>query len=110
MTYLEYMKTHENENLGWCKPYVDNSGNYFAIMYEGNMEWISMPDTEALRYDGSLTNEVLEAFARSVNPDYDVYSGWTDVHIALDAMREIGCSECPFRCDCDAMLEDIEDY
>ena len=105
------MEEHKNENLSWCKPYIyeDDSGSYYIIMYEGAIESIVTPEIEAQRYDGSLTDDLLETIARRFNPDYDWYKGWSDTHIIMDSddLREAGCSECPFKRECDAMLEEM---
>ena len=109
MKYLEYMENHDGENLSWCKPYTDDSGDYKLIMYNGEVNSISAPDYEAFRYNGSMTPEIMEKFARAVNRDYDLYSGWEDWQIALEGMHETGCSCCPWRGECDAMAEEMND-
>lgn len=112
MTYHDYMIDHDEENLSWCKPYADKSGDYRLVIYDGELMSIMSPDREAHRWDGSLTDELLEAFARAVNPDYDMYNGYTDLEIALDATHPVGCSSCPWFDDCDTMGEEmhIGDY
>ena len=109
MKYLEYMQEHENDNFSWCKPYANASGDYMLVMCDGELSSIKSPTFEAFRYDGTLTDDVLERFAREVNPDYDLYSGWSDLHIALEAMHEVGCSSCPWREDCEPMGEEMSE-
>ena len=108
-TYREYMEEHDGENLSWCKPYSDDSGEYKLIMYEGIVDSISAPTIEAWRWNDTLTAEVLRDFARAVNPDYNEYKGWTDEHIALEVMHPIGCSACPWFGDCEAMGEETDE-
>ena len=107
MTYREYMQEHDTENLSWCKPYTAKDGAYALIMYEGKPDSIISPDCEAHRWNGTLTDDVMEHFARAVNPDYDLYSGYDDAYIAIIAMQECGCAACPFCADCDAMGEEF---
>ena len=109
MTYREYLEAHEDENFSWCKPYANKDEDCFAVMYDGAIERVVSPDMEAQRYDGSLNGEAMEAFARRVNPSYDLRSGWSDEHIALEVMHEIGCFNCPFKDDCEAMDEEMEE-
>ena len=109
MTYREYFEAHKDENLSWCKPYFDKSGEYCIVMYDGG-EPLSVvtPNREAHRYEESLDSLVTEV-AKAVNPDYDDHSGWSDLHIALDAMHECGCTSCPFKDDCEAMGEEMQE-
>jgi len=109
MTYREYMESHEDENFSWCKPFTNKDEDCFAIMYDGTIDHVITPEMEAQRYDGSLNDETLEVFARRVNPDYDLYGGWSDEHIALEVMHEIGCTSCPFKDDCEAMGEEMQE-
>ena len=109
MKYLEYMQEHENEHFSWCTPYADKTGEYMLVMYDGELMSIMSPTCEADRYDGTLTDEALEQFARAINPDYDRYSGWSDLHIALEAMSPVGCASCPWREVCDAMGAEMDE-
>ena len=109
MTYREYFEEHDDENLSWCKPYANDEEDCFIIMYEGDAGGIVTPDVEAIRCEGTITDDLLEALARKVNTNYDWYSKWSDLHIALDAMHECGCASCPFKDDCDAMGEEMEE-
>lgn len=50
--------------------------------------------------------DVTPAAAKEANADYDLYSGWSDDHILLEAMgTEIGCEDCPYRQVCDIWQE-----
>ena len=109
MTYRDYMNDHDTEHFTWCCPYSDETGDYKLVIYDGEINAVSTPDTIAHRYDGTLTDEVLEQFARAVNPYYDDYKGWDNLHIALEVMHEIGCSGCPFNADCEALDEEMSD-
>ena len=109
MTYLEkFESTNSNENLSWCKPYTDKNNEYYLIQHDGEIIDVKTPTGEYNLYDGTLTAEIMESIARAVNSDYDCYKGWTDEHIAIDAMTEIGCACCPFRHVCEAANEEIE--
>lgn len=110
MKYLEYMEAHENENFDWCKPYANDTETSFIIVYDGEALAITTPTMEVYRYDGSLNDDILRKFAKRVNQSYDVYHGWSDLQIALEAMHEVGCASCPLKYGCDVMMEDIEDY
>lgn len=110
MTYREYMDNHEDENLSWCRPYTDKSGDHSMVICDGEILCITAPDYEGWRYDGTLTDGMLERFAREVNPDYDLFgAGWTDMDKALNAMHEVGCAHCPWRDECEAMGEEMEE-
>ena len=99
MTYRDYYNDHPNENLGWCRPFTDDNGAWIAeqssddgtIMFPNGAEY-------------ALTDKAkLRDFAKLVNPNYDMYQGYTDYQIALDAMRETGCAHCPWNAACDVM-------
>lgn len=104
MTTKEFMQTNPEANLDWCKPYVSRDGKAKVIQLEGKIE-AAVIDGEEM---SELTAEDLKSIAKRVSPDYELYSGWSDEHIILEAMTEIGCSECPFIHDCSAMDEEIE--
>ena len=109
MTYLEYMKEHPTENFSWCKCYTNADETHYLVMHDGIADSISTPSTIAHRYGGCDFEAELETLAREVNPDYDLYADWTDEHIALEAMHEIGCWHCPFRNECEAMGDDMSE-
>lgn len=96
-----------DENMGWCKPYWNedrtvavavNRGELTGAMIDGR----DVPSMEMHKPD------FLEKLARRVNPYYDDYSGWGNLHIALDVMREGPCKECPWFHICAAMDEKVE--
>lgn len=111
------MKYYENmnygENLGWCKPYISEDDRYALVLHEGEISTIQA-DGRDLDWDDKdpiyvtlrYSKDLLHRLARSVNPDYDEYEGYTDTHIILDAMQERGCAACPWRDECDAMIEE----
>ena len=87
----------------------DISGERFLIMQEGKPQAIDSPETTSVNGDELCDfDSDLAVLAQNVNPDYDTFSGYTDAQIALMAMHEIGCSECPFRLECDFMRGEIE--
>ena len=97
MLYKDYMKANEKENLSWCRPFTDGNGNYLVI-YE--------MDCMIHSKDASIncpTEKQLSEFAKTVNPYYDDYFGYTSEEIIIDAMEETGCCQCPFFNDCAAM-------
>lgn len=108
MTYLEYMENHPDENLDWCRPYVSKDGEYALLKHDREPEIARTPAGDLYRYNGSLSGEALEQIARAVNPDYDVFNGWTDEQIAIIAMHETGCAACPWRHECEAMGAEME--
>ena len=110
MTYLEHFeKTGSTENMSWCRPFTDDSEEYFLIQHDGEIESAKTPDGIFYRYNGTLTPDVLESIAKAVNTYHDDYHGWTDEHIALEAMHELGCVNCPFRHECEAINEYMEE-
>lgn len=109
MTYLDYMNEHPDANFEWCKPYTNDAETHYLVIYDGIANSIDTPDMTAHRYGGSDFEAALETLAREVNPDYELYSGYSDQKIALDRMHEIGCWHCPFRDECEAMGEDLDD-
>jgi len=114
MTYLEHFeKTSSNENMSWCKPFTDRNEEYFLLMHDGEISEAKTPEgifyRRSMGYGMKLTDEVLESIARIVNSEYDSYSHMTDENIALDAMHELGCVNCPFRHECEAVNEEMEE-
>lgn len=99
MLYKDYMKDNETENLSWCRPFTDGNGNYIVI-YETDC-MIHSKDVSI----NCPTEKQLSEFAKTVNPYYDGYHGYTNEEIITDAMKEIGCCNCPFFNDCSAMDE-----
>ena len=110
MKYLEYMNEHPTENLGWCKPYTDKNENKYLVIYDGEVSGIKTETAEVTTLDGRWELEkALGELARKVTKDYDLYSGYSDKELALIAMHEVGCADCPWKYDCDAMGEYIND-
>lgn len=102
MTIRERMQ-ETGESLGWCKPYVSEDGQYALAINEGEVAGMIL-NGEDIKADKLDKADLLERFARVVNPDYDDYSGWDDLHIALEGkVRECGCASCPWFGICDAM-------
>ena len=109
-TWMEYMEKHPDENLSYCKPYTNDNEDYFLIMFEGRAASISMPNGIRITDGEPGFSDALRTLARTVNEEYELYSGWDDTHIALETMHETGCSRCPFCKDwCDAMSDTISD-
>lgn len=108
-TWREYYEYNNTENTQWCMPFCGDNrqiGNFkhdfdFLILFEGK--------AHSLYIDGKAIHDPseddLKDFAKAINPDYDLYDGWDDLHIALDVMRECGCSQCPFFGECSEMDE-----
>ena len=83
-------------NLGWCMPYSTKDGDVWIAVAEGRIC--------GARINGCDTdNPSAATIARRVNPDYALYSGWSELYIALDAMDEHNCRDCPWFWACDAM-------
>lgn len=114
MTYRDYMMEHEDAGFEWCKIYIDKSEDYALLLYDGDLEAIMSPKGEFLRtgYYGTLTKELteedFEEFVREVNPEYDMYSGYNDLEIALQVMHKAGCYSCPWFHECEHMGEEID--
>lgn len=94
----EHFTEHEDENLGWCKPY--RSGEHAIIVNGGEVDYIAIDGVPQ-----EVTPDAIRTLAKTVNDDYDIYQGWSDLHIALDAMKEVGCASCPCFAECEAMHE-----
>ena len=105
-----YEKMNPGENLSWCRPYVSKDENCFVVVCNGKISGCII-NNENVGYILPSTDvaAIAHRLAVAVNPDYAEYNGYSDLEIALDAMTEIGCADCPFRDDCDAMWEDEEE-
>ena len=106
MTYREYHEAHPQENLSWCKPYTDESGDYWLIVHDGEQATMITPDD--VMHTQNIYSPELEEFARKLAPDYDLYEpAVAPLYIALDYMHERGCALCPFFGECEVMSEEI---
>lgn len=100
MKYIDYMEQHPKENMSWCRPFLSDDGHALALN-EG--------DPTCRFPDGAIGGqELMKRFAMEVNPSYDLYSGWDDIHIALECMHEVGCVDCPFADMCEVMNDELE--
>lgn len=106
-----YERMSHGENLDWCRPYISdderiavavNEGEIINIQVDGrDIEW-----DEKRKFSFGYSENLLHRLAQEINPNYDLYKGYTDTHIILDTLEERGCAECPWRDECDAMLTD----
>lgn len=109
-----YEKMTYGENLGWCKPYMSDDDRIAVALMEGEIITVQI-DGRDIEWDEDrkttwrYSAELLHRLARSINPDYDDYNGYDDTEIILDALHERGCSDCPWRDECDAMDCEEED-
>lgn len=96
------------ENLDWCRPYVDESGQYYLVMTDGRVNGMHGPGIKdcADCETGEEEDENLKKLAQAVNKYYSDYSGYDDDYIARQAMTETGCTSCPYFGICDAMSEE----
>ena len=108
-TWREYMANHDTKHFSWCIPYSTPGGEYVIVQHDGDISAISTPDTVAYRYDGGITDDVLEQIARAIVPDYGMYSGYSDTDLLLMHLRPTGCAACPFNSECSAMDADMDD-
>lgn len=115
MTMREKM-SELDENLGWCKPISFNGGEIVIALNEGAVVSIQDHGEDVpTQYIGNCvcgyTDDQIKAVARRVNGDYDLYSGWDDVHILLEGGgEELPCRECPWFGICAAMDEEVEEW
>lgn len=109
MTYLEYMTEHPEENLSWCRPYINDAEDSWMILCDGKVTEVHAPGIDGRSWDGTM-QEALPRFARHLaGDDYDLYEGYTDDEIATNYLHCCGCASCPARHRCDAMTEQVED-
>lgn len=93
------------ENLGWCKPLSFLDGKVILAVNEGEVVGLRIDGT-----DVKINAESVHRVAEMVNPCYDLYSGWDDMHIIAEAPhKELGCCDCPWFGICDAM-ENPDDW
>lgn len=108
-TYADYMRDNPDENLDWCKPYVSDDGRYAIAINEGEIiEAITPEGHLPVGHLSPLTEDEIEKLAREIDPEYELYSGWTDTEIILNKLHETGCASCPFFGKCDAMSQRME--
>ena len=80
-----YKRMRADENLSWCRPY--RCGNNYYVQNEGEIIKL-MQDGTDLVIDKDTLRIVDEC----------------------DDWEEIGCSECPWRDECEVMEEDVDDF
>lgn len=106
-TYRDYFAAHADECVDWCTPYIADGGYAMAVndveMNELSGLMIAGEDIDTC--DTREDAEPVKRLAKAVNADYDLYSGWSDTHIAIEAMRKVGCASCPWFKDCAQMDE-----
>lgn len=87
----------EGGNLSWCKPYISSDSKNAIAVNSGKIEGMII--------DGVQINSIdVNRFAKAVNPDYNSYDGWDDLHIAMEGnIKESACSDCPWFEECEAM-------
>ena len=106
MTVREYMQ-ETGGNLSWCKPYFSGDGESAVAINEGEPVGVLIDGADVAPREISKP-ETIRRLAQAVNAQYALYSGWDDLHIALEAMHEGDCCECPWFGLCDAMDGDVE--
>ena len=95
-----------NENVDWCKPYISDDCRFAIAVCEGKIAGMILNGDDVAPAE---INDRMREFAAAVNPSYDLYSGWSDLTIALDGdIRECGCVACPWREICDAVNENVD--
>ena len=105
MRMHDYMLDHPMENLFWCKPYAND--NLVIVLCENEIIRL-----QAMGKDYEVTSDSIHNAARISNPDYDLYSGYSDREILLMGdVQEIGCVDCPWFNQCEAMdMEEVEKW
>lgn len=86
-----------------CECWATNDGTKF-LLNTPNVVQSYDAETDTW-FDGDDFD--LAAFARAVNPNYAEYSGWDDLHIAVDVMERRNCRDCPAFEFCEAMDAEI---
>ena len=85
----------------YCVAYASSDGRFFLLDEPCT---ISVYDKTTEKWIDGLTLNLAE-FAKSINPLYDDYHGWDDLHIAKEAMQKVPCYECPAHEFCEAYSE-----
>ena len=116
VTTKTYMEHHPDENLYWCKPISFLDGKVIIADADAGICGIRidgediMPDVHDV-YSTGYSDAIMERVARLVNESYDLYSGWDNEHIIMEAdHEEHGCAACPWFSVCDAMSEECQIY
>lgn len=96
-----YETMETGENLSWCRPYISRDGSCAMVINEGKIINIMINGKDFV----NPSREQLAALAARLNPD-DAdpdADGEELIEILLDDMREVGCADCPYRDECEAM-------
>lgn len=87
-----YEQMNQGENLSWCKPLSNKEGTRVVVVNDGvvirSLFTVSTP--KEFREQGN------DIYANQDKPDYLIEK--------YGLHYELGCSECPFRDECDAMI------
>ena len=82
-------------NRDFCIPY--QNGNTIFIYFNGKI--VNIQDNGKKIYNSN--EDIIKDYAKKLNTDYDLYSGYTDTHILIDACEKIDCAACPFLSECE---------
>ena len=90
----------------FCAPYSFLNGRVImAIMYGRDIQAITIDGEDFIP-----TPQNIKTTAKLVNPDYDMYQGWPDIHIILDAGYDmLDCQKCPWFKFCEAKCAEEDD-
>ena len=87
-----YERMNQGENLFWCKPLSNKEGTRVIIVNGGivirSLFTVSTP--KEFREQGN------DIYANQANPEYLIEK--------YGLHYELGCPECPFRDECEAMI------
>lgn len=102
----DFMST--SENMSWCKPLSFLWGKVVVAMNECEIAGCQVNGEDRDEYTTYGKRENTEyawkALAQLCNPDYAEYRGYSDFKILMDSdYEELGCADCPWRDECDAM-------
>jgi len=102
-----YLREHEDEGMSYCTPYWSHDARIFFVLLEGKIVSAIIDGREYIK-TSDITPELINQIAKIVNPDYDSYSGWDDLHIIMDGnIGEDGCCHCCWFNECQ-LLDDID--
>lgn len=119
MTYRDYFNAHTSENLSWCKTMVTSDGGVVVTMVECEISDIIVDDAalapqKRLGLIKRFSDAQLRAVARLLDEDADerMEHRWsaTELICGSDALHEIGCANCPYYGECEAMDAEYEDF